>query len=241
MITTGIYKVADVIKPYYEILQCPTYEEVLRICELAGRNCYKSESRIGDDSAEPFLRGIIKRGHETILEHVLCTFRFVTSRGVTHELVRHRLVAFSQESTRYVDYGGRRMCFIQPAWIDDKQLQNVIQTLKCVRNGEYDVHIDSNSEGYAAYKWLIAMEEAEKHYYVLRDQGVSPQFARGVLPQDVKTDIVWSCNLRQLRHMFKLRALHKTGQAHPDIAALFVPLLEEMKTRLPVFFEDLIV
>lgn len=148
----------------------------LKIIELAGRTCYKSEGKITCDSAEKFVRMLIRKGHESVLEHASASFRIVTDRGVSHELVRHRLCSFSQESTRYVDYM-ENMEFIQPPGLCKDEL---------------DI-------------WKKSCEQSEQAYIDLRMSGCSPQISRSVLPACLKTEIVVTCNFREWRHLLELR------------------------------------
>lgn len=149
----------------------------LGLIERAGRTCYKSEGKITDDSARKFVETILKRGHESVIEHVSATVKFITNRGVTHELVRHRLAAYSQESTRYVDYQDE-MEFIRPVWL--------------AAGGEMDT-------------FMAMCSSAEDAYRHLRSIGWRPEQAREVLPNALKTEIVMTANLREWRHVFKHR------------------------------------
>ena len=150
--------------------------ELLKRIEKAGRTCYKSEDRITAESAENFVRTLIERGHESVLEHESITVRFVCDRGVSHEIVRHRLASYSQESQRYVRYNGD-IEFINPRM--------------------------SNAKAYEA--WQELCERAEETYRELLSYGVQPQQARAVLPNSTKTEIVMTANLREWRHFLKLR------------------------------------
>ncbi len=203
-----------IISPSHEILFLPPPDEILKLIETAGRTCYKSEDRIGPDSAEPFIKRIVDSGHESVIEHGVCTVKFVCDRGVSHELVRHRLAAYSQESTRYANYArekfGREITVIKPCfWAEDSRV-------------------------YA--KWREAMEQAETAYMQLLDQGAKAQEARSVLPNSLKTEVVMTANLREWRHVLKLRC---SRPAHPQIRELMLPLLTEFKDRIPVLFDDL--
>lgn len=214
-----------ILEPSFEIIQCPPYEEALRICETAGRVCYKSEDKVTDDSAESFIWKIINRGHHTILEHISATIKFIHNRGFTHELVRHRLASFSQESTRYVNYDKRGVEFIQPYWIGyDDFVAAKITDLSPEEDG-----------------WLVAMKHAEDTYkQMIRDE-LPPQAARGVLPNDLKTEIIMTANVRELRHILRLRSsVATTGKSHPDMIRVMDPLLDELYKRLPIFFQDLV-
>ena len=188
--------------------------EILKRIEKAGRTCYKSEDRITEESAENFVRMLIERGHESVLEHESITVRFVCDRGISHEIVRHRIASFSQESTRYCNYSGDRfrnnITFIKPCFLD---------------------------EGTGGYKlWKQAMFIAEKEYFELLNLGCTPQEARSVLPNSTKTEIVMTANLREWRHFLKLRT---AKAAHPQMRELTVPLLHELQERIPVVFDDI--
>ena len=188
--------------------------EILKRIEKAGRTCYKSEDRITEESAENFVRMLIERGHESVLEHASITVRFVCDRGVSHEIVRHRLASYSQESTRYCNYSNDRfrnnITFIKPCFLD---------------------------EGTGGYKlWKQAMFIAEKEYFELLNLGCTPQEARSVLPNSTKTEIVMTSNLREWRHFLKLRT---AKAAHPQMRELTVPLLHEFQRQIPVVFDDI--
>jgi thymidylate synthase (FAD) len=228
-----------IIKPRWSWISKPPYGEALKVVELATRLCYKSENKIGDGTAEPLIRKIIQMGHHSVLEHVQLTARLITSRGISHELVRHRLCAFSQESTRYVDYEGKDMEFIQPSWVHDDCLATSLHQLRSLKECDYDFHMAPGADCYREFRWIRFIEEAEKQYKELRDQDLPPQFARGVLPNDLKTEMIMSANIRQWRHIFNLRVLNKTGRAHPDVVGLLLPMYEDLRCTYPVFFEDM--
>ena len=184
--------------------------------ERAGRTCYKSEGRIGDGSAEKFISSIISRGHESVLEHASVTVRLICDRGVTHEIVRHRIAAYSQESTRYCNYSGDKfgneITVIRPFFWKDEP------------------------EKYAV--WERAMEACEKAYNDLIALGASAQEARSVLPNSLKTELVMTMDIREWRHFLRLRT---SSAAHPQMREIAIPLLEEFKRRLPVLFADIAV
>ncbi|MFP4214057.1 MAG: FAD-dependent thymidylate synthase [Desulfohalobiaceae bacterium] len=203
-----------IIEPYVEILHLPSAKEMLGLIEQAGRTCYKSEDKISEGSAEDFVRRILKSGHESVIEHGTLTVRIVCDRGVSHEIVRHRLAAYSQESTRYANYAkdkfGNEITVIKPCfWSEDSQ--------------EYQV-------------WLQAMYQAEKAYLDLLQKGASPQEARSVLPNSLKTEVVMTCNLREWRHVIGLRS---SRAAHPQIREVMLQLLAKLAPRVPVVFDDL--
>jgi thymidylate synthase (FAD) len=204
-----------VISPSYEILTPHDPESIkntLKIIEKAGRTCYKSEDAITDCSAGPFVSKICNTfKHESVIEHSLLTVKFICDRGVTHELVRHRLAAYSQESTRYCNYSkdkfGREITVIKPCFWDEK-------------SKEYKI-------------WLMGCEDAEKSYFEMMDANCSPQQARSILPNSLKTEIVMSANWREWRHVFKLRCSDK---AHPQIREIMIPLRDKMIELIPEIF-----
>lgn len=205
------------IKPYTQIYK--DFDGQKDVAEAAARTCYKSEGKIQEDSAAKLVAGLIKSGHEAMLEHASVTVKFVVDRGISHELVRHRLASFAQESTRYCNYSkddfGSEITFIIPDYLEYK------------------------SEGWNI--WKESMKQAEDAYFKMLDFGLSPQQARAVLPNSLKTEVVMTANLREWRHFFKLRALGTTGKPHPQMLEVAVPLLEDMKNLIPVVFDDLVV
>ena len=186
-------------------------EDILQQIEKAGRTCYKSEALITPDSAKEFVKMIIHRGHESVLEHAYASVRFITNRGVTHELVRHRICGYSQESTRYVKYDGS-MEFIKPVWWDRDNWGS----------RQKDIFVG-------------ALLEAEKAYQELLHSKVPPQEAREVLPNALKTEIVVTSNLREWRHIFKMRC---SMAAHPQIRDLMISCLNGFRKVIPVVFDD---
>lgn len=197
-----------VIKQSYEILNSP--EDALRMIELAGRTCYKSEDKIIDGSAEKFVKMLVDRKHTAMVEFGDLIVKFITNRGVTHELVRHRLCSFAQESTRYVNYGGKEMEFIEPVW-------------------------DETSD--ACHLWHDAMKWSEISYTdLVNNFGWRPEQAREILPNSLKTEIVVKANFTEWRHILKLRT---ANAAHPQMRELMRPLLKELQDRIPVVFGDI--
>ena len=178
--------------------------------EIAGRNCYKSESKISGDSAESFVRTLIKSGHEAMIEFGDITVRIITNRGVLQELARHRLVSLAVESSRYCNYKNKDMEFIRPVWkMNTEEKQYFMKTC----------------------------QQAEMHYKMMMTRyNWSPQQAREVLPNSLKTEIVLKCNIREFRLILKLRC---SKQAHPQFRALALSMLKEFYRRCPVIFEDL--
>lgn len=210
----------QIIKPYVQIEEEINTEKIMRTIEKAGRTCYKSEHNITDNSAEKFIMNIIKRGHESVLEHEKITVRFVCDRGVSHELVRHRIASYSQESTRYCNYNSNRftneITCIKPINLIDREEDGTITQ-------EY-------------FTWYQQMQKAEEAYKQLINQGCTPDVARSVLPTALKTEIVVTMNLREWRHFFKLRT---APQAHADIRYLAKNLLKQFQEILPCLFYDI--
>lgn len=197
-----------------EILTKLDRQEILKSLEIAGRCCYKSEEKITETSASDFVRMLIKRTHEAMIEHASMSVKFICDRGVSHEIVRHRIASFGQESTRYCNYSkdkfGNEITVIKPLFYD---------------------------EGTPLYKeWLAACDECERRYFTLLELGSSPQEARSVLPNSLKTEIVVTMNMREWRHFFKLRT---ASTAHPQMREITIPLLNELKEKLPELFEDI--
>jgi len=211
------------IKQSYEILAMPQLP--LELIELAGRTCYKSEDKITPDSAAKFVDKLLKSGHHSVIEHPVASVKFITDRGVTHELVRHRLASYSQESTRYCNYASDHITYIVPVWIEaiftDEEIIEAIP--------------ESYSKSSTAL-WLRSMLYAEQYYKALIQNGWRPEQARAVLPNSLKTEIVMTANLREWRHVFKLRC---SKAAHPQIRELMLDCLEGFQKEIPVLFDDL--
>ncbi len=174
------------VKPEIEIIDMAAYSEVLKKIEKIGRVCYKSEDKISEGSAERFIAGLIKRGHESVIEHESVTLRIICDRGVTHEIVRHRLASYSQESTRYCNYS------------KDK-FQNQISVIDISTGFSYDLDNPDDRRTYEI--WQNAMEWAEKYYFQMLEAGATPQEARSVLPNSLKTELVMTMDLREWRHV----------------------------------------
>ena len=199
-------------------------DEVLEKLESIARTCYKSENLITKESKYEFIRGIIKRGHEAMLEHYSLSIKFICDRGISHELVRHRVASFAQESTRYCNSSGDKF-------------GNQISVIDISTGFHYDL---SNPKDLKKYEvWVEAMSNAEKSYFKMIEDGAKPEEARSVLPNSLKTEIVVTMNLREWRHFFNLRAVGTTGKPHPQIKEVASELLKEIKTKLPIFFDDI--
>ena len=211
----------NIIKPSVEIIDMDDYGNIIKKIEKIGRVCYKSESNISDGSAERFISNILKRGHESVIEHESITVRMVCDRGITHEIVRHRIASYSQESTRYCNY------------TNDK-FGNQITVIDLASGFQYNLDDDKDL---ALYKvWTEALENAEKSYFKMLELGATPQEARSVPPNSLKTEIIVTMNLRSWRNFFRLRC---DSHAHPQMREVAGIALEVFKERLPIFFSDL--
>ena len=220
----------NILKAGFEILT-PISEggiEELKHIEKIGRVCYKSEGNITEDgkSAKKFVKMLIDRGHEAMIEHSSLSVKFVVDRGVSHELVRHRIASFAQESTRYVNYSLEKF----GNEINVIDIRNGIDLDNKMKN------MDSDTISAIMGEWCLAMEDAEKHYMKMIELGATPQIARSVLPNSTKTEITITANYREWRNFFKLRV---PNTAHPQMREVTIPLLKELKRRLPIIFDDI--
>lgn len=229
------------IKPYTEVLTQIDGVKILKDIERVARTCYKSEDKISEDdsSARELVRKLIARGHEAMIEFGDITVKFVCDRGVSHEIVRHRVASYAQESTRYCDYTNDKfdgqVTFIMPPWVN------------LMSPGEYPKY-DSSYMNTGAYTemdstaderiWAGAMYQAEFAYKSLcnSSMGWSPQQARSVLPNSLKTEINVKMNIREWRHFFRMRC---SNAAHPQMIELTRPLLKEFQSKIPVLFDDI--
>lgn len=203
-----------IIASSFEILSIIDGRQILKNIERIGRVCYKSEDKITDESAPKFLLGILSKGHESVIEHEKVTVKFICDRGISHEIVRHRIASYSQESTRYCNYTkdkfGNELTFIRPFFWNQESEQ-------------YEI-------------WKKTMENIEKAYFNLLKLGAKPEEARSILPNSLKTEIVVTMNLREWRHFFKLRT---ASAAHSQMREIVVPLLEKFRREIPVIFDDI--
>ena len=204
-----------IIKPSVELVAFTPNAELL--LEQCARVCYKSEGKSDGTltGAEAFLKRTIKRGHESVIEHASATVRVVCDRSVSHELVRHRLASYSQESTRYCNYQqdkfGKSITVIEPCYLE---------------------------KGTAAYRmWKHACETAEVAYFDLLGEGCTPQEARAVLPNSLKTEVMMTANVREWRHFLKLRT---SEAAHPQMREVALQILELLDREWPSLFDDIV-
>jgi thymidylate synthase (FAD) len=203
----------QVIDPSYEIMYYD--KDALKLLEKIARVCYKSEDKITEYSHESLLKNLITRDHTAMIEHSNVTVKFVHNRGFSHELVRHRIASYAQESTRYCNYSKGKfdgeLTMIKPYWFEE--------------NDDIDCII-----------WHDTMKKIEQSYMELIKMGQPPQAARGILPNDLKTEIVITANLREWRNIFKLRT---AIAAHPDMRRIMVPLFFDLRGIFPIIFNDI--
>jgi len=205
-----------IVEPKVEIITPINGDEILKYIEKVGRVCYKSEDSITDESAKDFVKNIIKRGHETVIEHFNITVKFVTDRGISHEIVRHRIASYAQESTRYCNYSKEKF---------DDEITVVMP-----------INVSDCNDNDLLEAWEWGCRDAEDSYFLMIRNGATPQTARSVLPTCTKTEVMMTANLRGWRHFIKLRA---AKAAHPDIRILAKDLLIQLSEQIPVIFDDL--
>jgi thymidylate synthase (FAD) len=207
---------AEILRPD---LSPESINAIYRNIEIAGRTCYKSEDKITSDSSRKFVRALVKSGHEAMIEHATMTVRFTVDRGISHEIVRHRIASFAQSSTRYCNYSnakfGHEITVIKPFFL---------------------------KEDTVAYEaWKKAMINCETAYFEMLQEGCTAQEARSVLPNSLMTEIVVTANMREWRNIFKLRAAGTTGAPHPQMREVMIPLLKQCQELMPELFDDIII
>ncbi len=215
-----------IIKASYEILSEIDRVKILSNIEKYGRTCCKSEGPLTEDSSSQFVVKIIS---SSVIEHESISVKFICDRGVTHEIVRHRLASYSQESTRYCNYSkdkfDNQLTFILPCWFQE------------IKEGQYSEYIMRPAKLTSEYIWLLTMLQIETGYKELIERGWSPQQARSILPNSLKTEIIMTANLREWRHILSLRT---SSKAHPQMREVMLPLLDELKVKLPEIFIDIL-
>ena len=202
-----------IIDPTFEYIAAPTREEAYRAIAAAMRNCYRAELNAMPATDEQMVEKAIKRGHLSVLEFAEVSINITCDRGVTHELVRHRLCSYAQESTRYCNYSGekfgRELTFVRPSWTLNPGMENRMLL------------------------WMKAVSNAEDSYMEMLDAGATPQEARAVLPNSLATKVAMKANMREWIHVFRMRC---DLPAHPDMRQTMTPLLIEMKAEYPEVF-----
>lgn len=206
-----------IIKPSFEILTPINRHGILKHLETVARTCYKSEDKITEESAPKMVKALIRSQHTAMIEHFSISVKMIVDRGVSHEIVRHRVASYAQESTRYCNYSqgkfGSEITVIEPLFFDKNSIEYAI--------------------------WEDSCLQAEKAYNELIQMGRTPQEARSVLPNSLKTEIVVTMNLREWIHFFNLRAIGTTGAPHPQMKEIAVMVLEKFSNELPEIFGDM--
>lgn len=227
-----------IIEQGHKWVDSPNRGDAFHRIELAARNCYKSE----DDkkkSASELIRDLLKKGHESVIEHVNATIRLVTDRGVSHELVRHRLATYSQESTRYCNYSkgrfGGEITLIAPVWYPVNML-TAINDKSIPETWKEETSSLETSFLFRMKRWVACCAKAETEYMQMLAAGATPQEARAILPNSLKTEVIMTANMREWRHILRLRT---SAAAHPQIRDLFQPVLSDMDRMYPELFEDI--
>lgn len=206
--------VVRAVSPSVKVEDTLDGDAMLKRLEAAGRTCYRTEDRIDAGSAPEFIKRILALGHESVIEHEKITVRIVCDRGVSHEIVRHRIGSYSQESTRYCNYSSQQFgeeitCITPSFWEGDPEMLD---------------------------RWRAAMESAERSYFDLLRAGAEPEQARSVLPTSLRTEIVVTYNLREWRHFLKVRT---SRHAHPQMRELAEAILSQFRSSIPVVFDDI--
>lgn len=213
----------NIVQPYARLISGPgtlpegvpfsTYDGMilLRRIEWAARISHRAESAQTDISWERFLNAVVlQHGDWSVVEHASASVDMLVDRGITHEIVRHRLFSFTQESTRFVNYEKKT----PPSFI---------------------VPMDLNTAQYAS--WERGIIESEQAYKQMLNKGCAPQIARSVFPNALASRIIITGNLRNWRHFFIMRT---TKEAHPQMRQVTIPLLKEFQEKIPILFEDII-
>ncbi len=203
-----------IVAPSVEIITPLDGDAILKHLELCARNCYKSEDKITSDSAKLMVRKLLELGHEAMIEHYNLTVKITCDLGVYKDLTRHRHVSYAIESTRYCNYSkgkfGNELSVIKPCHIKEG-------------TPEYEL-------------WLETMQQIEKNYNAMAALGCKPDQLRMLLPHSVKADVIMTANLREWRHIFKLRC---APAAHPTVQEVMKMLLNKLKAEIPVIFDDI--
>ena len=221
-----------IINPSVKLEDSIDGQEILKKIERIGRTCYKSEQNITEGSAERFVKNIMNRNHMSVIEHVSISIRVICDRGVSHEIIRHRIASYSQESSRYCNYSNDKfdneLTFIKPCWF-----KSSIEDLNNYIKNKNDFEKLSSGE----WVWIDTLKSAEISYFTLIGTcNWTPEQARSILPNSLKTEIVMTMNLREWRHFFKLRC---DKAAHPQMREVAYLILDLLNQNIPIIFEDI--
>ena len=218
-----------VVKPDWRIAALTEADptRLMKHLEAMGRICYQSEDAVTANSYDKFLRGIIKRGHEAVLEHATVTAVVICDRGISHEIVRHRIASYCQESTRYCNYSKDKFDG-EVTYIDIERGMELDATVSKL---PYEVKLA------IIHEWMVACLDAERHYLRMLELGATPQIARSVLNSSTKTEICITMNFREWRHFIRLR---NDPTAHPQMREVAQQALDMLYEKYPVFFEEFV-
>lgn len=222
---------------------------VYRDIEESGRTCYQSAAAMTDETGEKFVRTMVKNGHDAMLEHTSMKVKFIVDRAISHEMVRHRICSFAQESTRYCNYSknkfGNEITVIEPCFYDSIPKEEKDLCIRALRNS-FDEEANkfimdgSFTNLHKRYtRWYDDCVVSEHDYLDMLELGATPEEARSVLPHSLKTEIVVYTNMREWRNIFKLRAAGEHGKPHPQMLEVMNRLLNECKQKLPALFDDI--
>ena len=244
-----------IVQPYAKIEEPELLISALRRIEHAARISHGSEDAQTNDSAERFIRAVVLgHGDWSVVEHISASVEFLVDRGITHELVRHRIASYTQSSTRFINYAKKMPTnakSVPPTFIYPKP---EVFCAHCDA-GNHPEPGEGRAYGYDHTKpwfhaftlgdsaqcpyepvWLCAIQSAEDEYRNLIDLKWRPQEARSVFPNALSSKIMMTCNLRSWRHFFLMRT---TKEAHPQMRQVTIPLLAQFKQLVPVLFEDI--
>jgi len=232
------FKIESELDPFY----------IIRHIEKAIKKSYKLEKENSYEEAQEYIRKRIRAGHTSVIEHFSFSVSFIVNRGFTHEIVRHRLASFTQESTRYCNYSkdrfGHHLTFIIPPWLNLEEGEYVLvknntsNVIEVYPSGSPFMYYSTEMKSLTVngHRWLLNLLKSEEDYMDLIKDGWKPEQARDILPHALKTEIFITANLKEWRWIFHERY---SKAAHPQMIEMMGPLLEDLKNRLPVFFEDI--
>jgi thymidylate synthase (FAD) len=229
-----------IVRPYARIMNPEILSGALRTIEYAARVSHRSEDAQTEESAERFIRAVVlQHGDWSVVGHVSASVEFLVDRGITHEIVRHRIASYTQESTRFVNYAKK----MPPSFIYPKP---DVECPCCLNDYDSDPTPDGKHViGYEVGKlncrydtdWLEAIRAAETAYKRLLAKGWRPQEARSVFPNALSSKIIVTFNLRTWRHFFLMRT---SKEAHPQMRQVTIPLLAEFQRLVPILYEDIV-
>ena len=243
----------NIIRAHYQIMKPDlddpkTAKSIYRDIEESGRTCYLSNASMTEETGEKFVRTMVKNGHDAMLEHTSMKVKFIVDRAISHEMVRHRICSFAEQSTRYCNFSkkkfGHEITVIEPCFYDSIPKEEKDLCIRALRNpfdeeaNKFIIDVATNLHKRYA-KWYDDCLTSEQDYLDMLELGATPEEARSVLPHSLKTEIVVYTNMREWREIFKLRAAGEHGKPHPQMLEVMVPLLNECKLKLPALFDDI--